>query len=230
MSFTKPIVNAIYHALNPHEKTVRRVQALFLWNRPVYSVIFFIFIESLFVFAYFLPFSWSCNLCLIVGGFIFFYCLYSAFPSVFDRLIAFEIKEVPKDATNRIRSVPEIAAFLTTAISFWTKFIENLFVSARSSSIYDAVITVLSLLAVFIFTFFVGDLSLIWIIFHSIFVLPPILVLPSVQHLFTEAHNEKFTLRPQRTEGTEKSSDGNEVPPSESETMQTEPERYQFND
>ncbi|OHS92845.1 hypothetical protein TRFO_12195 [Tritrichomonas foetus] len=221
MSFTKPIVNAIYRALLPHDATVKQVQALFLWNRPLYSCIFFAFVEGLFVLAYFLPFSWSCNLCLIVGSFILSYCLYGAFPMVFDKLLAFEIKEVPPTASNRIRSTPEISAFLTTAISFWTKFVENIFNTATDATLYNAIFSMLSLLAFFIVTFFIGDFWLIWIIFHSIFVVPSILVLPGVQHWLTEQDSGKSETH-NEADGDEKSSDGQELPPTESESMMTD--------
>lgn len=186
MSFTKTIVNAINQALKPHELTVKRVQALFLWVDPKFSIIFFILLESLFIFAYLLPFSWCCNLCLITGFFVLCYCLYSSFPNFFDKILSFIKIDVDEKAPNRIREVPEVSAFLTTAISFWISMIRNVFKSAYSDSLYDSIFAILSMVAFFIFSYFVGDFLLIWIIFHSIFVFPPIFLLPIVQKWLTE--------------------------------------------
>lgn len=189
MSFTKPIVNAINKALQPHKETVDRIQALFLWIDTKCSCIFFILLESLFALAYFLPFTWSCNLCLIIGFFVLSYCLYSSFPSFFDKIFSLiKIDKVENSASNRIRKIPEIAAFLTTAISFWGAILKDTFKSADSTSIFDAIYAFCGLLAFFIFSFIFGDFWVIWIVFHSIFVFPSIILLPSVQKWLTENH------------------------------------------
>lgn len=220
MSFTKTIVNAINNALKPHELTVKRVQALFLWIDPKCSIIFFILLESLFIFAYLLPFSWSCNLCLVIGFFVLCYCLYSSFPHFFDKILSFIKTDVDEKAPNRIREVPEVSAFLTTAISFWTSIIRDVFKSASSDSLYDAIFAILIMLAFFIFSFFVGDFLLVWLIFHFIFVFPPIFLLPIVQKWLTENpeaggghHFSTGSITPTNSKKPENSPDGSEDPP-----------------
>lgn len=102
MSVTKVILNAIYKALKPHKDSVEHIQALFMWNRRLYSAMFLIVIEAIFVLAFLLPFSRSCNYCIVIGSVVFCYCVYGAFPAVCDRILAFEIK--PWNPTRQTES------------------------------------------------------------------------------------------------------------------------------
>ena len=218
MSVTKTIVNAIYRALLPHEESVKRVQALFLWNRPVYSAVFLGIIEVLFLCAYFLPFPTACNFCIVTGSVIVSYCLYGAFPAVFDKLLSFEIKEVPADAVNRIRTIPEISAFLTTILSFWTKVCSLVFNSVHGASITNVVLVFAMLLGLFLGMYFIGDFWFVWLMFHMAFVLPGIVCLPPVQKWLQEEVQEDGNEAKVQTretggeEGSSSSSSGKEEP------------------
>lgn len=225
MSVTKTIVNSIYRALLPHEESVKRVQALFLWNRPVYSAIFLGLIEILFIFAYFLPFPKACNCCIVTGSVIVCYCLYGAFPGAFDLLLRFEIKEVEADATNRIRTVPEISAFLTTLLSFWTKVCSLMFQSINGASMLNVVIVFGMLVSFFLVTYFIGDFWFVWVLFHSAFVLPGVACLPPVQNWLKEDVQDEPRVQTKETregdDDSSSSSSGNEQPQAKEEEKET---------
>jgi hypothetical protein len=187
MTVTKSLGNAIYLYLLPKSEAVKRVQALFVWNRPAFSAAFLVFLELLFVLCFFLPFSKICNSCLVIGSFIILYCAYGAFPSAFGKLLSFEIAPVdPPGRPDRIRTVKEVAAFLTTLLSFWTKVLEMVFSSIEGASFLMVIATGFILLTLFIVTFLMGDFCFIWVMFHMTFVLPGIMLLPPVQRWLME--------------------------------------------
>lgn len=211
MSFTKSIVNSICRKLQPHEDAVQHIQALCMWNRPKYSAIFVAIIELIFLVIYLLPFSKLCNYCLVFGSGIIFKCVYGAFPNVINTLLSFEIEKVPQDAPNRIRTVPEISAFLTTVLSIWTRIFEAIFASLKSTAIYENAVGLLILLGMGLVTFFIGDFWFIFLMFHIFFILPGGLLHPTVQKWLNEEPKEETPQTDVKQE--EDSSDGNEQPP-----------------
>lgn len=203
MPITKQIANHIYNSLLPHKEASDHVQALVLWNRPVYSTLFLIFIELVFTLIYFLPFSWGCNFCVVIGSLILFRCIYSAYPAAFDKILSFEIKPTPEDASNRIRSIPEISAFLTTIISFWSSICEFIFesVTNEDSSIISIFVSAVVLVLIFLATFFLGDFWSLWVLYHICLVIPGVILLPKVQAwLYHDDSEEDERNRPAKTE------------------------------
>lgn len=216
MSFTKSIVNSICRALQPHEDAVQHVQALFMWNRPKYSAIFIAVIELFFALLYVLPFSKMCNCCIVVGSLIIGKCIYGAFPQVINTLLSFEIEKVPQDAPNRIRTVPEISAFLTTVLAIWVRIFELIFDSLKSDALYENLIGFIILLSLFIATFFIGDFMFIFLVFHAFFILPGVLLHPKMQKWFNETEVAEPKTEAAK-EGDDASSDGKEEPPKSKE-------------
>lgn len=182
-----------------------------MWNRPKYSAIFVGVIELIFLIIYLLPFSKMCNYCLVFGAVIVCKCVYGAFPHLVNTLFSFEIEKVPQDAPNRIRTVPEISAFLTTVLSIWTRILEAIFASLKSTAIYDNAVGLLILLGMFLITFFIGDFWFIYLMFHIFFILPGGLLHPAVQNWLNEEPKEDPSQT--ETKQEEASSDGNEEPP-----------------
>jgi hypothetical protein len=215
MAITKAMVNAIYKALTPRSESVKRVQALFLWNRPIFSLLFFGILEGLFLVVCFLPFSRACNLCLVVGSGIAIYCIYSAFPAPFSKLLSFEIRQVDPGRSDRIRTDKEIAAFLATVLSIWTKILELVFASIEDSTLVNVLLSIAVILGLFLLTFMIGDFWFIWLAFHGAFVLPGVLLLPAVGRWLTEEIDGAAAPRKNTYSGeADRSSDGSEDPPS----------------
>jgi hypothetical protein len=183
MSITFSLANNIYRALKPHEDSVRHIEALFLWNRPLYSFVFLLLIEVVFVLVWLLQVRKSCIFALVAGGFVLSYTVFDAIPGILPLLFSFEIIEVPDDASNTIRGLREISAFLTTSLSIWTKMIHWAFQSVSDAIGIGLVISSLfSIGAFFFITYWLGDFWFVWGYFHLVFVLPGILLLPSVEN------------------------------------------------
>jgi hypothetical protein len=183
MSLTFSLANNIYRALKPHEESVKHIEALFLWNRPIFSALLLLVIELLFVFTYLLPFRKSCIFALVTGCSISLYTLLKASPGLLSVLFSFNINPVPEYASNHIRGLREIAAFLTTALSIWTKLLGWAFTSVSAGSEINTVFLTITSLGFFAFvSYLIGDFVFLWTYFHLVFVLPGVLFLPSVEN------------------------------------------------
>ena len=198
VSISKKLVNAIYSSLHSHKETCERIQALILWYRPVYSLIYLLVIETFFCIIYFLPFSFASNACFIIGTAVVIKCIYSAYPKLFDRLISFEYKSLTNQ--RRIRSVKEVSAYLCTCLSIGTKLLENAFMAVETSNIFNIGVILFVLFVFFVFTFFVGDFCFMWLVFHLIFVLPGVLLLDPVYNWIndpdhTNSHEGTIQIR-----------------------------------
>jgi hypothetical protein len=178
---TKLVVNKISGSLSPHEEAVRHIGALALWNRPVLSAIFLVAIEACFWVAYSLPFSKSCTICLGIGLIILLSAVHDAAPRLFSIFSSFALYPRPALAPDRVRSVKEISAYLTTILSVWTSFVSLIFTSIETASIVNVLLTVAAFIGVFVFVFIIGDFWFIWLWFHIIFIVPGIVALPAVQ-------------------------------------------------
>jgi Flp pilus assembly protein TadB len=170
----------------------------------VFSAIFLVLIELLFVGIYLLPFTKSCILCLSVGAVILTSSVHDAFPSTFAALKAFDIGLTMTGSTNRIRTPAEISAFLATVLSVWTRFAEFVFKSVNEARLISVLLTIALFAFAFFFTFLVGDFSFVWIWFHATFVIPGILLLPRVQRWLGDIMDDR--------EEAQLDTDINEVP------------------
>jgi ABC-type multidrug transport system fused ATPase/permease subunit len=187
MSMIQQIANKIYKSLIPHEESVKKIESLVMWQKKTYSVIFLILVELLFVGAYLLPFSKLANMSIIFGILSVANVTYRTFPKFFDKLFTFQYPELPEDAPNRLRSVAEISAFITTCLSFWIKIVEFAFNALDDNSIIYIAATSIFIMMIFAVFYVLGDFWLIWIIFHLIFIVPGIVLQPKIQEwLFTK--------------------------------------------
>jgi hypothetical protein len=175
------LVNTIYRFVFAHNDSVRHIQALFLWNRPVLSAIFLVLVELVFIGISLLPFSKTCILCLSAGAIVLVSSVHGAFPRTFTLLTAFDIPPTVAGSTNRIRTAAEISAFVATVLSVWTRFAEFVFQSVVDAKLTDVVVTVGLFALAFLFAFIVGDFVFLWIWFHATFVVPGVILLPPVQ-------------------------------------------------
>jgi hypothetical protein len=183
---TKLVANKIYGYLIRHEDTVRHIGALALWNRPVFSAIFLVAIESAFFIIRSLPFRKSCTVCLGIGLGIFLSAVHEAIPGLFSIFKSFEIHPRKALAPDRERTVKEIAAYLTTVLSVWTSFVSLVFESIETASVGLVIGTIGAFIGVFAFAFAIGDFWFIWLWFHIVFVVPGIVALPAVQAWLTQ--------------------------------------------
>jgi hypothetical protein len=110
---------AIYRFLNRNSVAVRHIGALALWNRRLLSLIFLIVIETFFLIAFSLRFWKACILCLGIGSLITISAIHDAYPRNIAIFEGFDVYPRPADAPDRVRSVKEISAYLTTILSFW---------------------------------------------------------------------------------------------------------------
>ena len=177
MSLTKQIGNYIYRALNPHQELLNKAQALIMWHDPLTSGIMLGIVELCFVFIYFLPFTRVSNTCIIIGTFLVLKELLVLFKP---RSSSIKEKELNVDAPNRIRTVQEISAFLTTVLSLWVNILEIVFRSIRESSVIYATFSMGCLFITFLACYVLGDFMTLWTIFHAIFILPGLLLQPRV--------------------------------------------------
>jgi hypothetical protein len=178
---TKLVANRIYEALQPHEDSVRHVCALALWNRPFLSGILLFAVEALFLVAYCLPFNTACILCLLGGAAVFLSALHDAAPRAFGLIKAFQIHPRAPGAPDRVRSAKEIAAYLTTVLSVWTKFVSLIFSSIADVGARLLALTSACFVAVLMLVWLIGDFWLIWGSFHIVCVVPGVIALPTVQ-------------------------------------------------
>ena len=192
MSFHHDFANAIYQAILPHEKTVKKIESLIMWQNWKMSTIMVLIIELVFVGVYFLPFSWYCNLTIIFGAPIVLYSIFSAYSNIFDKLFSFESDQA--DSTN-LHSVRSVAAYLTTCFSFLITLLELAFDSIENSSFLKIVATLLCFFSALIITFFLGDFWTLWLVFHIIFLLPGLLLSPTFNKWLNDLN--KADVRPQ---------------------------------
>ena len=198
MTVLKKLVISIYATLIPHEELIKWIQSLLLWHKPVFSVITLLIIELIFVAIYKVPFSRICNMTITIGIAVLFYCIYSSFPSFFNKMFSFQVEERSFEDPRRIRTIKEIAAYLSTCISYGVKLLELALTSVTDSSFFFLIYIIFILVVFFVFTFFAGDFWFFWIVFHLIFVLPGIILLPPVQNWLNDPEINQPKKQPQK--------------------------------
>ena len=191
MSTTSKLANGLYRTLIPHEEAVKRVESLIMWQKTAYSAILLVIIELCFILIYFLPFNTIANAALVIGVVCVSNVVINSFPSILNIFLNFDLPEVPADAPNRIRSVAEISAFITTCLSFVIKIIELAFKSVIDKSLVYSGITVAIMTVLFTFVFILGDFWFVWLVFHAIFILPGIILQPKVQAWLFQSDEEQ---------------------------------------
>lgn len=194
MTTIQLIANKIYKSLIPHEESVKKVEALVMWQRKAYSAIFLGIIEIVFIAAYFLPFSKLANASLILGLLCVANVTYNTFPEFFDKIFSFEYPHLPEDAPNRLRSVAEISAFITTCFSIWIRVVEFAYKALDSKNIINTAVTIGIIVLLFSMFYVLGDFWLIWILFHLVFILPGVILQPQFQ-TWMEARDEEVGSR-----------------------------------
>ena len=191
MSTITKLANTLYRTLIPHEAAVKRIESLIMWQKKTYSAILLLIIELTFVGIYLLPFNTAANAALVAGVVCVFNVIVNAFPSLLDIFLHFDLPEIPADAPNRIRSVAEISAFITTCLSFAIKLVELAFKSVINKSLLYIGITFSILTVLFTFVYILGDFWFVWLLFHAIFILPGIILQPKVQSWLFESEEQE---------------------------------------
>ena len=187
---TTQIANKIYKALLPHEEAVKRIQSLMLLHNKKRSAVFLSIVEAVFYCIYILPFSSAGNACVVLGLISLISVVYNNFPKV-NLFLSFEIPKIDEGEPNRIRSIQEISAYLTTCLSFCIRLVELAFKSLADNNLFYIVITICSIGMLFTFVFILGDFWFVWLMFHLIFVLPGFMLQRNVQSWINSQDNEE---------------------------------------
>lgn len=192
----KAVANRIYNALQPHERTVRQLESLLFWHRPLRTLGFIACLELLFFSVKLLPFTGPCNFCIISAVLVSLYRIYQLYPTLLDKLISFKKVDLDDDAPNYLRTVVEISAYLTTTIIVIPRFFRLAIVNLLKRSWISCGSIVFFALILLTLTAGIGDFWIIWFIFHGVLFTPGILFLPPVYNwMYAESSRRKSDFR-----------------------------------
>ena len=221
MFSTKQLVNSIHRNLKDKTNIVEHAEALVFWHRPIFSAIIFILVELSFFLIYISNLKKATMLSIILAVFAVLNVSQKIFPNLFDKFFSFQIPEISADATNRIRSVSEVSAYLTTMLSLWTSFIKFVL---SDFSILHLIISLISLFFLTVMLTIFGDFWIVYIFFHVIFVLPGIVLHPRIYNMLFYHENEENEEEEQNNanNSTNNTDSGTTEPKNEPDSAQNE--------
>ena len=196
MFSTKQLVNTLNRQLKDKVNIVEHVEALIFWHRPVFSAIILGIIELTFILIYLSNFSKVTVVMITLGALAVANVSQKVLPKLFDKFFSFKIPETEPDATNRIRSVSEVSAYLTTMLSLWVSFIKFIL---SEFSLMHLIVSVISLFFLTVILTVLGDFWIVFLFFHVIFILPGIVLHPRIYKIVFYHINDEEEDQSQRS-------------------------------
>lgn len=166
------------------KEMIQIIQEIIFWRRPILIFITFLIVEFIFITIYQLHFDIASTLLFLLIVFniirLLCYCFGPFFKSYF-------LKPLPQDepnSPNRIRTMDEVQNFLEDIfekIEFCISKFKNY---TLSPTISEHILFFSSSFLIFLITMTLGSYRLMFLVIHSILVLPGLICSPKVRQLF----------------------------------------------
>lgn len=177
---TKPVVNFLYKQIKERETIITHIQSVALWQRPILSAVTLLIIEILFAIVYFIKVRQITLVASTVAIIAIINVAQQAFPELFNKIFSFKIPEQNENASNRIRSPSELAAYFTTILSFFFDFTDFVFPTPETTNIIRLSISGFCMLVLIVAFYILGDFWINYLLVHLLFILPGALLHPRV--------------------------------------------------